>query len=722
MHTNDFSAAVSQAEALEAAGAVVEALNVYEALDASARNKDPRALHQLGLLAMRCGKFEQGLRALHQCLELEPSNGAHWLTLISALVHAGLIRRARDLLLTGRQRGLRGPQLDGLAGAIDAAWIDLPAALTGNQLLKTSERLVAQGKPTAAEFVLTELLQREPTFAHWLALGNLSFQLGKYSGALFAYQKALLLHPKHVQLLERLGDVLLVYMNMVKEARTAFAAAVSYDEKSVAALYGLGVCEKRLGNAKAAEITLSHAHALQPQNTRILAALADVQLGIGEVDRAIASYEKAIAIDPLDAAVRALQFVLDYQCLGTLQQRSDRAQAWGRQQVAAWGNVHLARSEFKRKPIINRKLRVGYISGDFYQHAVSVFFERILNYHDRNKIEIHAYSANYKVDDITRDLKAMVDAWHDVADMSDQQLVQHMREHELDVLVDLSGHTGFNRLPALAARVAPVQAHYLGYFATTGLPTIDYWIADDIVIPKADEPSYTEKIWRLPRCWLAYEGWEQYGLGQKQPEYQRNIWLGSFNALEKITPETIRIWSEILIQGPEFRLLIKTKALDHIENRVRIHEAFARLGVGPDRVRLIGHEPQMERHYAWYNEIDIALDPIGAVTGATTSCEALWMAVPIVTLLGAHMPQRMSASLLTALQHPEWIAQSELAYVQTVLSLGRDQEGRANLRAKQRERFKNSPLGNVAALAQSLETAYQQMFDAWWAECGAGPA
>jgi predicted O-linked N-acetylglucosamine transferase (SPINDLY family) len=349
---------------------------------------------------------------------------------------------------------------------------------------------------------------------------------------------------------------------------------------------------------------------------------------------------------------------------------------------------------------------------------VSHFIEEIFTRHNTSEYEIFAYSVNRKIDKFTERIQALVEHWVSVAGMPDPALYQRIESDKIDVLIDLSGHTGNNRLGVFARRAAPVQAHYLGYFASTGLSEMDYWIGDSIITPPQTDHHFAEQVWRLPRTWVCYGGRLDAPECDWRPSSDGTIYLGSFNNLGKLTAQTLALWARVLQALPEGKLLLKTKELDDIVNRVRILQALGAHGIESERVELQGRSltPNWSAHMAYYNRLDIALDPVGGVGGGTTTADALWMGLPVVTLIGQSMGQRMTASMLDAVGHPEWIAESESEYVDKVVHLARDVALRGALRPDQREKMRNSPLCDAAGLTRSLEDAYEEMFSKWWQE------
>jgi predicted O-linked N-acetylglucosamine transferase (SPINDLY family) len=249
---------------------------------------------------------------------------------------------------------------------------------------------------------------------------------------------------------------------------------------------------------------------------------------------------------------------------------------------------------------------------------------------------------------------------------------------------------------------------------------MDYWIGDNIITPAETDCHFSERVWRLPRTWVSYGGKAEAPLAAWRPADDGTVWLGSFNHLNKLTPATLELWARVLLALPEARLLLKTKQLADAGNRQRILDVLSARGIASKRVELQDGTATAAwtSHMSHYNRLDIALDPVGAVGGGTTTCDALWMAVPVITLLGDRMASRMTASMLSALGRPEWIAQSEAEYIDKVVALARNVELRKNLRAAQRNEMALSPLCNSQDLAINLENAYLEMFERWLADHG----
>jgi predicted O-linked N-acetylglucosamine transferase (SPINDLY family) len=266
-----------------------------------------------------------------------------------------------------------------------------------------------------------------------------------------------------------------------------------------------------------------------------------------------------------------------------------------------------------------------------------------------------------------------------------------------------------------ARRAAPVQLHYLGYFASTGLTEMDYWIGDEIFTPAALDAGMSERVWRLPRTWISYGGSPQAPRPGASFAGDGATRIGSFANLNKIGEASLELWSRLLLAMPDSRLLLKNAALAEQRNRERILAFMSARGIGAERIELRSSIDTLgwPEHMGYHDRLDVALDPIDVVSGGTTTCDALWMGVPVVTLLGPRMGSRMAASLLHGLGRTEWIAHTPEEYIAKVLELARDPARRAALRSTLREEMQGSQLCDAGDLATQLETAYAGMFERW---------
>jgi predicted O-linked N-acetylglucosamine transferase (SPINDLY family) len=332
----------------------------------------------------------------------------------------------------------------------------------------------------------------------------------------------------------------------------------------------------------------------------------------------------------------------------------------------------------------------------------------ILESHDRTAFEIYLYDDSPRLDAFTERLRPLADAWHRVRGMPDAQLAEKIRADRIDVLVDLAGHTAGNRLLTFARRPAPVQISYLGYPNTTGLNTVDYRLTDAVADPPglADE-LHTEKLVRLPGTFLTFRPPVETPEVVDPPVLKNGfVTFGSFNALWKVNAPLLQLWARVLRAVPDSRLMMKAEGLEEPDVAHRIANVFRQAGIDVARVRLLGREATYAGHLAAYGTCDVCLDTF-PYAGTTTTCEALWMGVPVVSLAGEVHASRVGASLLSSVGLSEFAAPNAGAFVATAANLAGQPERLRELRRTMRERLRGSPLMNPIGLTRAIETAYR---------------
>lgn len=535
------------------------------------------------------------------------------------------------------------------------------------------------------------------------------------------------------------------------DARRVLEAAVAADRKQVGAWTNLGLACEALGDYDAARAALRTAAGLDPDDHETQHGLGLVSLRVGDFERSEAYFRNAIRrhehpgyynnlslvlrhlgrSEESDAAIRkAVELaphdaMLHSNLILYLNYAHGDDGARIRAEADAWARRHAAEkrgrgdfAELDRSP--SRRLRVGYVSPDFRLHAVAFFFEPLLRAHDRSRVEVVCYSDARVPDDVTRRLRGLADVWREAHTMSDDALERAMLDDRIDVAVDLAGHTGGNRLPLFARRVAPVQVSYLGYLGTTGVPAMDYRFTDAVADPPGRTGSFSsEQLVRLEGGMFVYEGNRGVEVPPEPPVTRTGgITFGSFNPLTKITEATLRRWSAVLAGVTGSRLLIKAASLGAAAQRDTLWRRAVNAGVDPERLVLLGPEEQVAQHLARYNEVDIAVDtyPYNSIT---TAFEALWMGVPLVTRAGPTQISRFAASTLTHVGLEDLVVTTEDAYVQRAISLARDVDRLRQLRRTLRGRMEASSLCDSSRLARSVESAYGDMWARWCAEAGA---
>ena len=651
------------------------------------------AYSNLGAALRALGQFEEAVVTCRRALEIQPDFAMAHNNLGNSLKDLG---RIEDAVVSYRRALEISPDYAEVYGNLGAA-------------------LHAAGRFEDAEASYRRAVEINPHYAEAHSnLGHTLQSMGRLDEAEESCRRALDINPDFADAHSNLGNIL-KNLSRLEEAVASYQCALEIKPDSAMVHSNLGAALYDMGRFADAEASYRQAIDLEPDFVMAHNNLGNTLKDLGRMEEAAASYKRVLEIKPdyADVYSNLLFFYGYHSSLSNLDYLS-RARNWEVDCVPEVDRLAAQRS-FKRQPLAGRRLRVGYVSGDFRQHAVSYFVEQLFARHDRARVEVFAYSANVSRDGVTDRLKSLSDHWRLIAGLPEDRVLEQIESDEIDVLIDLAGHSAHNSLKVFARRAAPVQAHYLGYFASTGLTEMDYWIGDEILIPPDNDSHFSEQVWRLPRVWVSYDGKQDAPPPDWQPADDHNVWLGSFNNLGKLTDATLRLWAQVLHALPEGKLLLKTKELKNPANRQRILDALGVQGISPDRIELRdGSEtPGWAAHMAYYNRLDIALDPVGGVGGGTTTCDALWMGVPVITQEGDRMATRMTASMLNAIDHPEWVAATEVEYTDKVVALARDVKLRLALRTEQRRRMAGSALFDTQGLVSSLENAYAMMFERW---------
>ncbi len=385
----------------------------------------------------------------------------------------------------------------------------------------------------------------------------------------------------------------------------------------------------------------------------------------------------------------------------------------------AEGEKLIAATAAERAPHANprdpeKRLRIGYVSPDLRASSVAFFIEPVLAAHDTAALEIFCYANVHAPDGVTARLQTLGHAWRDVAAIDDAALGAQVRADGIDILVDLAGQTKFHRLGAFACKPAPVQVTWIGSPSSTGLAAIDWRIVDGLTDPPGlTEAHNSERLLRLPGGFLCYGPPEQAPAVAAPPSAARgHVTFGSFNHIAKVGDAVIRLWSDVLKRVPASRLLLKHAGLGDEPARRLVLQQFAANGIGAERLDLRARTPNFAAHLADYGDMDIALDPF-PYNGTTTTCEALWMGVPVVTLAGQRHMGRVGVSLLTRSRLGDLIAETPKAYLDVAAGLASDPARLAALRDGMRARLAASPLTDAVSLTRELEAAYRTLWREW---------
>lgn len=435
----------------------------------------------------------------------------------------------------------------------------------------------------------------------------------------------------------------------------------------------------------------------------------------GRTDDAIFEYKRALELDPGYAMahsnlLRCLNFhpALENESLFEAHRSFETMHGTLRRSCSV---------TFSNSRDSERVLRIGYVSPDLGNHSVAAFVISVFASHDRNKFQVFCYSDREKEDECSERIKQGVDVWHRTAGVSDEKLFSLIRADAIDILVDLAGHTGGNRLPLFAMRPAPLQVTWLGYPNTTGLAAMDYRIVDAVSDPPGDADRYhSETLVRLPNGFLCFDPPTYAPAVSPLPMLKNGfVTFGSFNALAKITDEAISLWLSILGRVPGSRFLFKNRCLFDESTRNKLFKKFAAHGVSSDRIMMTPFTATREEHLACYGHLDISLDTF-PYNGTTTTCESLWMGVPVVGLLGNRHASRVTASILTRLELDSLVANDTDECVELAVHLAGKPELLELLRFGLREKMRNSSLCNGKVFFSELGEAYRQMWQKWCLE------
>jgi protein O-GlcNAc transferase len=465
-------------------------------------------------------------------------------------------------------------------------------------------------------------------------------------------------------------------------------------------LLTLGVALIRQGRASEAIPALIRAFRMGRSRYDLHLAVANSLFEMGEIDEALEFYSRTFALKPdlEDVEMRRL-FCMHYSQKTDPVEHVAAHRKWaarfypGTAQPVSHPNVREG----------ERILRVGYVSADFRAHSVAYLVQPVLAAHDRERVQVFCYSNSAMEDGWTHRCRTVAGKWRRIHGVGDERVSNMISRDQIDILVDLSGLTAGHRLGVFARKPAPVQMSWLGYFNTTGLAAMDYLIADDVVCPRTGTPGYSEQILRLEKGYLAFRHDKAPDPVPPPALNAGRITFGCFNNALKVNDEVALVWSAILELTPGSQLVLYGP--DDEAARRRFIRRFAQYGTDARRIHLLRHRSR-EENLAGYAEIDIALDPF-PYNGGTTSCEALWMGVPVITKLGTSFVSRVTSSILYHCGLAGWVAGSSEEYIRLAVGLSQDRERLATIRHGMRTQLETT-LGDVAAFTRSLEAAFRE--------------
>lgn len=671
---------------LEAAGAPEEAIRSYEAALAI-DSVDAFAAYNLGKLLYTRGEPAQAEALLRRALESRPAFPEAQVVLsrvLEAQGNLGAAAAALEIAMRLRPEDfgalylyagvlVKQDRLDEAQSALKRALAIDPQSPEANYAL--AALLIARGKPAVAEPLLRAVVKRD-------------------TGSVDARVRLFEIH-------ESRGDLpaAAIELEAVLERRPDWADA----------RFNYGAVLKRLMRLDDAERAFRRVLAAEPGHSRAWRMLGSVLLGQCRTEEALALYRAARERLPDDLDLESAEIF----ALNSSESIEDGA-LFARH--AAFG-ARIERSNpprflpFRNVKDAGRRLRVGYLSGDFCYHVVTLFALPVVERHDRSACEVYCYSTGGRVDDYTRELAKRADVWRDVSSLPAAAAADAINRDGIDVLVDLGGHSGIPQLAVLAQQPAPVQVTWLGYLNTTGMTRVHYRLSDRHADPPGmTDRLHTEKLARLPHSQWCYRPFLTVACAESPPSARSGrVTFGSFNQALKISPASRRLWADILRRLPGSRLVV----LGVAAGRAREQLVADLVGPGGDRSR-VTVEPyvSLQDYFNRLNSVDVALDTM-PYSGGTTTCDALWMGVPVVTAPGTRPSSRSTASILATAGLAEWIASGHEDYVRRAVEFASDTARLAGLRVSLRERLRRSPLMDEAEFVRDLEGAYRGMWRAW---------
>jgi predicted O-linked N-acetylglucosamine transferase (SPINDLY family) len=540
-------------------------------------------------------------------------------------------------------------------------------------------------------------------------LGDVMMRLGMTDDAHRAFERASIATEEAT--LVRLAELSFRY-NLWQEAQAVLIRNVELHPDSAMAHWNLAHSYAESWQMEDALLTLEKAEAIAPQPGAI-SMRASVAGRIGDVEQALALYRQLADKEGPSSKMRSSAAM---SALYSDQLSAQEVADLHRELFAPLAEKARVAESFKNDRSLNRRLKVGLISADFHhQHPVNIFMQPVLARLDPKQFELTMYFTGISYDDQTQLAKRRVAHWVEATTWSDLQLARRIEADQIDILLDLAGHTSMQRMSLFGQRAAPVQASFLGYPNSTGVPNIDWLIADSVVAPTEHESLYSEKVMRLPNTVFCFAPETQYPFPDyNQSHAERPLTFGSFNNVPKLTPHTLKLWASILEQVPGSKLLLKAPSFKD-ESAIKIFtQRLLAEGVDPSRLEFRGPVGLTDM-MAEYADVDIALDPV-PYNGGTTTLQAMWMGVPVVVKAGNNFVSRMGASFMSAADLGDWVAETDADYVQIAKQMAADRQALLNLKKGLRQRLLNSPAWDVDQYAKDFGDCLHKMWTGFVAE------
>ncbi len=700
-----------------------EAIELYR--QALAIDSQSHATHvNLGIAQQGLGRLEDAAQSFRQAIQINPSDASTYRHLGDLLMKARLLEEAASCFshaLTLKPEDAQfafsqGLALQGLKQFDTAAQCYRKAIALSPHFAEAHCNLGAiekqKGNLDAAIACFQQAIDEKPDFSDaYCNLGNALQATGKLDAAEQSYLRALQFKPDSAIAHCNYGTIFQA-RGLMDQAKDAYMHAIGIDPNMHDAHNNLGIVQNATRQFTEAIASFHRALDIKPDFAPAHVNLGTTLKDIGRIDEALANLRKAMDIDPTNLqAHHNLLFILNYL--------NDHPPAMMRTEAERFGAVveRLANpfTIWLVKPDLNKLLRIGFVSGDLCSHPVGYFLISVLEALTRdaaNRVELYAYSARTSNDETNQQIQTLVKCWRSAIGLSDSALAHQIREDKIDILFDLSGHTANSRLAMFAWKPAPVQVSWLGYFATTGVAAVDYFLADPWTLPASEEAFFTEQIWRLPETRLCFTAPDaNVDVAPLPALLNGHITFGCFNNLTKMNDAVIALWARILLALPHSKLFLKSQQIGEQLQREDILVRFSKCGVAADRLILEDYGPRAE-YLAAYNNVDIGLDPF-PFPGGTTTVEALWMGIPVLTMEGSSFIARQGVGLIMNAGLPQWIAKDPEDYVAKALGFASDLSALAALRSGLRQQVIASPIFDAPRFADHFQAALRAMWHTW---------
>lgn len=678
----------------------------------------PRRHAVEGLVLAASGKPGAAIDAYRQALGRDPAYVAARCDLAILLAETGqanaalteleaVLARQPDLTEAHRSRILIFSGLaryDEARAAIDIALAALPGCVDFLVARATLLRLTGRNEDALA--AIDDTLQRFPAHGPaWAEKGSILHALGRFEAALEAFDQAL----EDEESVFALNGIGLVELDngLPKAALAAFDRALALAPGDFDALFYRSQTLEALGRFDEALDGYRAVLERRPGFAPAMNNIGKIKRDMGLVGEAIAAFRTATEFAPDNAEHYSnLLLTLLYDASQQPDRLAEMHAEWGRR----FGRQDARFRDWPNDPDPARPLRIGLVSAEFCRHAVGGWLLAAMQSLDAERYQLVGYSNRAREDDMTPRFKALTDAWRTVVGLDDHGLADRIRSDQIDILIDITGHTAHNRLPCFALKPAPVQATWLGYPFTTGLDAIDFAIMDAVAVRPGEEHRFVEQVVRLNPSRFAYEPPRALP-DVAEPPSVRSGWItfGSFNNITKLSAEVLALWSRILRETPSARLILKSPALANPAVAARIRTAICGTGISEGRLELRGGSDNLGV-LTEYGDIDIALDPF-PFGGGATSCEALLMGLPVVTLPSWQPVSRQTETCLAAIGRRDWVAADQDHYAAIAARLARDPKALEEAREAQRSRFLQSAICNKAAFGKELDRKLREMWE-----------